>query len=50
MPTYYAAIRLERRNSNRDLEPFEPKVGAPITATAGNVHSNFGFYAFLFSS
>jgi len=49
--TYYAAVCLELRNSNLDLQTFELKTGTPVTPALGNVQVHFSlFMSFLFSS
>jgi len=37
-------------NPDHDLWPSDPKIGAPITPTLGNVHTGFVFLRLLFQS
>jgi len=53
MPTHCAAVRIEQRNPNPNLDrwPFEPKMGTPVTLAYRERSRQFWFfYFFLFLS
>jgi len=50
VPTYYAAVRLELRNTDSDLRPFELKPGTPTTPAVGQHSHQFCSFSTPFSS